>query len=222
MNIVITGVGKGIGYELTKILSKEHNVLGISRNTSHLASNEKLLTLSLDLTKEESISTIEQFIISQFKNIDILINNAGILVNKPFAQLEFSEINNMIEVNLMAPFKITQCLIPFMKKGSHIVNIGSMGGFQGSVKFPGLSFYSASKGALAVLTECLAEELKEQGIQVNCLALGAAQTEMLSNAFPGFKAPLSAFEMAQHIADFALHGNQYFNGKILPVSVSTP
>ena len=97
-----------------------------------------------------------------------------------------------------------------------------MGGYQGSSKFPGLSLYSASKGALSILSECMAEELGEKGIKVNCLALGAAQTEMLEKAFPGYQAPLSANEMAEFISDFAINGHRYFNGKILPISVSTP
>ena len=109
-----------------------------------------------------------------------------------------------------------------MNTNSHIVNIGSMGGFQGSAKFKGLSLYSAAKGAVAVLTESMAEEFKERGIKVNALALGAVQTEMLASAFPGYKAPLTAGQMAEFIADFALNGHKYFNGKILPVSLSTP
>ncbi len=97
-----------------------------------------------------------------------------------------------------------------------------MGGVQGSEKFQGLSLYSASKAALAVFTECLAEELKTHNVKANALALGAVQTEMLSHAFPTYKAPLQASEMADYIADFALNGHQYYNGKILPVSLSTP
>ncbi|HTX88115.1 MAG TPA: SDR family oxidoreductase, partial [Bacteroidales bacterium] len=96
------------------------------------------------------------------------------------------------------------------------------GGVQGSKKFSGLSAYSASKGALAVLTEVLAEELAEREIRVNCLALGSAQTEMFEKAFPGLKAQLSAHQMAQFIADFAVNTGKYFNGKIIPVSVSVP
>jgi NAD(P)-dependent dehydrogenase (short-subunit alcohol dehydrogenase family) len=109
-----------------------------------------------------------------------------------------------------------------MDKGSHIVNIASMGGFQGSSKYPGLSCYSASKAALACLTECLAGEFTESGIKVNCLALGSVQTEMLEEAFPGYKAPVDAQEMAEFIADFALKGHKFFNGKILPVAVNNP
>ena len=97
-----------------------------------------------------------------------------------------------------------------------------MGGFQGSTKFAGLSAYSSSKSALSGLTECLAEELKDRNIAVNCLALGAVQTEMLGKAFPGYKAPLSAAKMAEFICEFALTGQLFFNGKIIPVSSTTP
>jgi NAD(P)-dependent dehydrogenase (short-subunit alcohol dehydrogenase family) len=97
-----------------------------------------------------------------------------------------------------------------------------MGGYQGASKFPGLSAYSSSKGALANLSECLAEEFKEDGIKVNCLALGAVQTEMLEAAFPGFQAPVSPVQMACHILNFAESGHTVYNGKVLPVSVSTP
>jgi NAD(P)-dependent dehydrogenase (short-subunit alcohol dehydrogenase family) len=107
-----------------------------------------------------------------------------------------------------------------MKKGSHILNISSMGGFQGSVKFPGLSYYSASKAALACLSECLALEFDELGIKVNCLALGSVQTEMLEEAFPGYKAPIDAKKIGEFIADFAINGNKFINGKIIPVALT--
>jgi NAD(P)-dependent dehydrogenase (short-subunit alcohol dehydrogenase family) len=115
-----------------------------------------------------------------------------------------------------------KALLPLMNINSHIVNIGSMGGFQGSAKFNGLAAYSASKAALHILTECLAQELVEDKISVNCLALGSAQTEMLEKAFPGYQSPVAAFEMGKYIADFALTGHRFFNGKILPVAMVTP
>jgi NAD(P)-dependent dehydrogenase (short-subunit alcohol dehydrogenase family) len=97
-----------------------------------------------------------------------------------------------------------------------------MGGFQGSAKYKGLSYYSASKAALACLTECLANEFTEYGICINCLALGAVQTEMFDEAFPGYKAPVDAKQMAEFIAGFALTGHKFFNGKILPVAINNP
>jgi NAD(P)-dependent dehydrogenase (short-subunit alcohol dehydrogenase family) len=72
------------------------------------------------------------------------------------------------------------------------------------------------------LSELLAEEYKAQQISFNVLALGAVQTEMLQEAFPGYIAPLSAQKMADYIYDFSLNGNQYYNGKVLQVSSSTP
>jgi NAD(P)-dependent dehydrogenase (short-subunit alcohol dehydrogenase family) len=126
------------------------------------------------------------------------------------------------KVNVFAVAELTRQLLPFFSKGSHIVNISSIGGVQGSVKFPGLAVYSSSKGALLTLTELLAEEYKEQQIIFNALALGAVQTEMLAEAFPGYKASVSANEMADYICNFALNGHKYYNGKILQVSSTTP
>ncbi len=137
-------------------------------------------------------------------------------------QLQESDFVEMLQSNYIGHVRIIQSLLKFMGDGSHILNIGSMGGFQGSAKFNGLSAYSASKAALHTLTECLAQELVEQGIKVNCLALGSAQTEMLEQAFPGYESPVMAFEMGKYIADFAVSGHRFFNGKVLPVAVSTP
>ena len=144
------------------------------------------------------------------------------LINKPFLETSGDDLASMFESNVLGHFNMIQHLLPLMGSGSHIVNIGSMGGFQGSVKFPGLSAYSASKAALHTLTECLAFELPETGIKINCLALGSAQTEMLEKAFPGYQSPVLAFEMGKYVADFARTGHKFFNGKILPVAVTTP
>ena len=108
-----------------------------------------------------------------------------------------------------------------MKKG-HVVNIASMGGIQGSLKFSGLSAYSSTKGALITLTECLAEEYKNKNVSFNAIAFGAVQTEMLSEAFPNYKAPLTAAEAAKFVGDFAVNGQKYFNGKVLQMALSTP
>lgn len=235
MNIVITGASRGIGFEIAKQLTStgNHEIVAISRNGQGLkafkdACNKSNLKVHLspiefDLASKVSFS---EHLIPQIKqhisSIDILINNAGYLVNKPLLELSDADAEQMVNVNFTSAFKLIKATLPLMTKNSHVVNIGSMGGFQGSSKFLGLSVYSASKAALACLTECCAEETKGSGVSFNCLALGAVSTEMLSEAFPGYKAPLSAKEMATFIVDFALNGNKYFNGKILPVTISTP
>ncbi len=224
MNIVITGAGKGIGFEVCKLFlaNPNHEIVAISRDIKQLtalaASNDMLHTVSMDLENED----YHQIISHLPGNIDILINNAGYLVNKPFDQITGHDIEKSFKVNFTAPFNLIQLLLPHFNKNSHIVNISSMGGYQGSSKFPGLSVYSASKSALACLTECLAEELKSHQIKSNCLCLGAVQTEMLQTAFPGFQAPLKPTEMAEYICDFARKAHHVMNGKIIPVSLSTP
>ncbi len=224
MNIVITGAGKGIGLELSKLfVENNHNTIAISRNINTLKKidNPFLRPISFDLTSVD-YSDLLEFMSKELGSIDILINNAGLLINKNFNNLTDADFDTIFNTNVKAVFKLTQTVLPLFNKNAHIVNISSMGGVQGSSKFPGLSLYSASKGAVSILTECLAEELKEEHISVNALALGAVQTEMLENAFPGFKAPISAHEMAKYIYEFALTGHKYYNGKVLPVSSSTP
>ena len=163
-------------------------------------------------------------VMTQMGQLDGLVNNAGLLINKPFLETMDSDWMTQFQVNVFGPAQLSRHLFPHLKKSNsaHIVNIGSMGGYQGSSKFPGLSAYSSSKAALATLTECLAEEWKGEGIHVNCLALGAVGTEMLQEAFPGYEPPLGAKAMAAYIGDFVLHQQTFYNGKILPVSISTP
>jgi short-subunit dehydrogenase len=224
-NILITGTSRGIGFELAQLFAKNNcNVLALSRNTAPLdALNSKHITsLSVDLSNENDLKKVTDFISNNWKSVDILINNAGKLINKPFNELSSSDFLEVYKVNVFAVAELTKQLLPFLKKGSHVVNISSIGGIQGSMKFPGLAAYSSSKGALLTLTELLAEEYKEQGIAFNALALGAVQTEMLNEAFPGYKAPVSALEMANYIYNFALTGAKFYNGKILQVSSTTP
>lgn len=144
------------------------------------------------------------------------------LVNRPFADTTIEDIQETISTNYLAPSLLIKALLPHLTSGAHVVNIASMGGFQGSAKFAGLSAYSAAKGAIAILTECLAEEYKGSGFRFNCLAFGAVNTEMFQQAFPGHTAPLEAADMGKFVADFALNQARYFNGKVIPVSSTTP
>lgn len=233
MKIVVSGASSGIGFELVKLFCKQgHAVFAFARSADKLnnleiecaeiSSQGQLSVYPFDILKFDNYPSLIDEIETKLNTVDILINNAGLLVNKAFKDCDLNDFGHSFSVNVKAPFYLINQLLPVFSKNAHIVNIGSMGGFQGSAKFSGLSLYSASKGALAILSECLAEELREDDIKVNCLALGATQTEMLEAAFPDYKAPLSANEMANYIVDFALNGHKYFNGKVLPISLSTP
>lgn len=224
-HIVITGTSRGIGLEMVKLFSKSgHRVLALSRNIQPVKELdlEGVTALSCDITNEASLDEVYAFIHAKWERVDVLINNAGAILNKPFKESSMTEFKRIYDTNLFGVVGLIQKVLPFMGKAGHVVNISSMGGVQGSVKFPGLSAYSSSKGALISLTEMLAEEYKELGPSFNVLALGAVQTEMLEEAFPGYNAPIQAIEMAQYIVDFSLTANKYYNGKLLQVSNSTP
>jgi 3-oxoacyl-[acyl-carrier protein] reductase len=224
-NIVITGTSRGIGFELAKQFAENgHQVLALSRSTGPLlAVNHKNITvLSVDISDGKDLNKVTDFIKNTWKKVDVLINNAGKLINKPFTELSSEDFLEVYKVNVFGVAEITKLMIPFLQKGSHVVTISSIGGIQGSLKFPGLAAYSSAKGAVITLSELLAEEYKEQQIAFNVLALGAVQTEMLEEAFPGYQAPLSAVEMADYIYNFSLTGNKFYNGKVLQVSSSNP
>ncbi len=231
MNIIINGGSRGIGKEVVLNLAADKNnqILVTGRNENLLKAlqescpNENVSYLTMDISVfEKETEAVKDQIYNRFSRVDILINIAGFLVVKDFLKISGQEARNMMDTNFFGPAALIKLLVPLMPARSHIINISSMGGFQGSSKYRGLSYYSASKAALSCLTECLAEELLEAGIAVNCLALGSVQTEMFESAFPGFKAPLSPVEMAEFISYFALNGNRFFNGKILPVAVNNP
>lgn len=223
-NIIITGTSRGIGYELALQLGNAgHQVLAISRKTpQELIEHQNITCLSIDLSKEEELNQVGDYLSQTWKKVDIIVHNAGSLLFKPFLETSTHDFEKIYKVNVFGLASLTRICVPYMVKGSHVVTISSMGGIQGSLKFPGLAAYSSSKGAVITLSELLSEEYKEQGIAFNVLALGAVQTEMLAEAFPGYEAPISAREMADYIANFALSGNKYYNGKVLQVSSTNP
>lgn len=235
MKIVITGASSGIGFETAIELAADpgNTVVALARSAEKLEKladavrhrnlKSVIYTIPFDIVTGNYKKVLLPFLVKNLETIDILINNAGALVQRSFDDLDTIDFLSMLQSNFLGHVNMIQHLLPMLKvNGGHIVNIGSMGGFQGSVKFPGLSAYSASKAAFHSLTECLALELAESNIKVNCLALGSAQTEMLEKAFPGYQSPVSATDMGKFVAQFSLTGNRFFNGKILPVSGTTP
>lgn len=219
--VVIVGGSKGIGKKLiNEFSSKDFIVYSFARSFEN-HSEDNILYFKIDLGNPNFIESFKKTIDS-IPQIDYLINNAGSIVVKPFTELSHQDILTCYQVNVIAVMQCIQACIPKLHSKSHVVSISSMGGFQGSMKFPGLSAYSTSKAAVASLTELLAEEYKESGIAFNCLCLGAVQTEMLEKAFPGYEAPLNPSEMAKYIADFTQNAHNYLKGKIIPVSLTNP
>lgn len=223
--VVITGTSRGIGFELVKLFASSGVVvfsLSRKQDTIKALNLSNVHAISCDLSSTSSLNDAATQILEHTKHIDMVIHNAGVLVNKPFEQITSVDFQNCYAVNVFGVAALTQVLLPAMNNDSHVVAISSMGGVQGSAKFPGLAAYSSAKAAVITLFELLAEEYKENGPSFNTLALGAVQTEMLEEAFPGYQAPVTALEMATYIKDFAITGNKFYNGKVLQVSASTP
>ncbi|WP_281541048.1 SDR family NAD(P)-dependent oxidoreductase [Maribacter aestuarii] len=224
-NVIVTGASRGIGLELVRLFAGDgHNVLALSRNIRPIDALriDTVSTISMDLSVPSEIEKVHSFVKVNWNQVDILINNAGILLNKPFLETTMEEFEAVYKVNVFGVALMTKAILPKMPKAGHVVTISSMGGVQGSMKFPGLAAYSSSKGAVITMTELWAEEFKESGPSFNVLALGAVQTEMLEEAFPNYQAPITALEMATYIKEFSLTGNKLYNGKLLQVSSSTP
>lgn len=225
MNILITGASRGIGKELVKLFAEnlENTVIVFTTQKGKIPHQKNVKPYFINFLDDKLDKNIEETFNQISLKFDVVINNAGLLIYKPFLNSTLTDLQQLNTVNFYAPYLICQQVAKkYAAPKCHIVNIGSMGGVQGSVKFPGLSVYSATKAALANLTECLAEELKETTIKVNCLALGSVQTEMLQEAFPGYQSKVSAEQMAEYIFQFSTLSGNLFNGKIIPVSVTTP
>lgn len=220
---VVTGASRGIGHDLVQhVANQGHTVYALSRTIKTIKKIPKLFPIAIDITDEKALEEFANQLKDDNVVVDALVNNAGALLNQLFSETTKEDFEAVYRVNVFGLASLTRLLLPLIDPKGHVVNISSMGGIGGSSKFPGLAAYSSSKGAVNILTELLAEEYKESGPSFNALALGAVQTEMLAQAFPGFQAPLSAKEMAQYIFKFAVEGHHFFNGKTLPVSSSTP
>jgi 3-oxoacyl-[acyl-carrier protein] reductase len=220
--ILISGTSSGIGHDLCiQALKLNLNVISISRNIDPTLSLPGVVSYSIDITKKEQIDELKKDLERKKVKIDILVNNAGFLKKELFQDSSIDSFRNTYNVNVFGLAELTRQLLPLINKSGHVVNISSIGGVNGSKKFPGLSIYSSSKSAVIGLTEVLAEEFPS-GPSFNVLALGSVNTKMLNEAFPDYKAQTDSNEMAEYILDFALNGNKLFNGKLISVSKTNP
>ena len=221
-HVWITGASRGIGFETVQaFLEAGHIVVVMTRNTEALSELAVKYDNRLHLSKVDLLN-LSRVALPDFP-VDILINNAGALVNKPFESITQEDLQKVYGTNVFGPIQIIQMLLPQFSPQAHIVNISSVGGVTGSVKFPGLSAYSSSKGAMTILTECLQAEFGDKSDWAfNCLALGAVQTEMLEEAFPGYQAPVHPKDMASYIMSFAMNNSRVMRGRVVEVALSTP
>jgi NAD(P)-dependent dehydrogenase (short-subunit alcohol dehydrogenase family) len=233
-SVLITGAGSGIGREVClSFLTSGWNVIGLLRNVVQGESLKNACedlrgTLSLihvDLNDSDFLDSITNGLSDlDIDSLDVLINVAGGLDVKELNDIDETHLKSMMRINFEVPVLLTKELIPFLSNGgsSNIINITSMSGFQGSVRFPGLSIYGASKAALGSWTESIAVELVSKNIHANALAIGSVNTDMLQKAFPDYEATINPEEMAEYIYSFASLGYKFYNGKTLSVAITNP
>lgn len=215
---LITGASRGIGRETAlSLLEIGHEVHATSRTHCELIG---CTTYTLDYTVPESRAQFS----SKLNGLlfDGLILNAGALVNRPFRELSPSDFDLMAAANWSGHALLVQALLPNLAPGAHVVFISSMGGYQGASKYPGLLAYATSKMAMAGLAESMQSELGPEGFSFNALCLGAVQTEMLAEAFPGYEAPVDPQTMGSSIAHFAVNGHKTQAGQVIAWAKSNP
>lgn len=229
LSVCITGSGGGLGFELIHSFLRETDlhVAAVTRNGEALQqklksveNKERISIIQADITTDEGRAEVYNAL-KELPELGYLIHNAGMLVFKPFGEITETELTEVYSINVFAPFMLTQKLMPLMKR-THSINISSIGGVGGSMKFAGLSAYSSSKAALNCLTEMWSEEFKDTDNVFNCLALGSVETEMFKTAFPGVSAASSTRNMADYIVSFALRAPSVMRGKIISLSISNP
>lgn len=189
-NVIVTGAASGVGKELTKqLLKKGCNVAGIDINKDNLKlleeelNSKKLKTYVVDMGSSESIKKFREEYKKDYSDVDIIINNAGII--QPFVNVENLDdatINKVMNVNFFGPVNLIRYFMEDLTKDrseQYIVNVSSMGGF---FPFPGQTIYGASKAALKIFTEGLYAELERTNVRVMIVLPGAMNTNITKNS----------------------------------------
>jgi dihydroanticapsin dehydrogenase len=228
---IVTGGSRGIGRAVATLFAQHGaQVVITSRNKSEFEYSENILEISGDIRKTKDVENVVKKTIETFGRIDILINNAGILPKiKPLHEISEEEWNEVIDVNLTGQFRFTKTVIPhLMKTSGCIVNVSSDAGLKSFENFEA-DAYTASKGALVLLTKAWAVEYAKYKIRVNCVCPGIIETDMtkpwLENdadrAMAVAEHPIGRIGMPNDVARAILYlaseDSSWITGAILPV-----
>lgn len=181
--VFITGGSSGIGKAIGVFLkSKGHTVIGTTRFIDQKKSDSAIELVSMDVTNTSSIRLAINGTVEKYGRIDVLINNAGIGITGPVEETPGSEINKVMKTNFSGPVQVMQAVLPHMRhaKKGLIINITSIAGYMG---LPYRGVYSASKGALELITEAIRIETKDFGVHITNLAPGDFATNIADGRF---------------------------------------
>jgi NAD(P)-dependent dehydrogenase (short-subunit alcohol dehydrogenase family) len=207
---LITGGGRGIGAATAEALARKGaRVIVASRTQTELTATVARIqadgldaaALTLDVADEAAVDAAFARIAAEQGRLDILVNNAAILLGGPFAEMAMADWDRLLAVNLRGAVLCARQAFRLMREcGGAIVNVSSLGGVPGTEKFPGYAAYTVSKFALTGLTEALAAEGREYRIRVNAVAPGAVDTTMLRQAAPHLRTRTGPADVAKVIA----------------------
>jgi NAD(P)-dependent dehydrogenase (short-subunit alcohol dehydrogenase family) len=189
--VMITGASRGLGRALSLACAREGAALVVnSRNEDSLkpvageaeGAGAEVLAVAADVSVEEDVEKLVNEAVGRFGEVDVLINNAGLLGPRvPIEEYPESEWRQVIDANLTAPFLLAKSVIPHMPEGGSIINVTSGVSIEGRAEW---GAYSVSKFGVEGLTQILAAELKDRGIRVNSVDPGGMRTEMRAAAYP--------------------------------------
>ena len=207
---LITGGGRGIGAATAEALARKGaRVIVASRTEAELATTVMQLraaglsawSLKLDVADGAAVDAAFARIAAEQGRLDLLVNNAAILLSGPFAEMAMADWDQVLAINLRGAVLCARQAFRLMReRGGAIVNVSSLGGVPGTEKFPGYAAYTVSKFALTGLTEALAAEGREHNIRVNAVAPGAVDTAMLRQAAPHLRTRTGPADVAKVIA----------------------
>ena len=193
--VLITGGSSGIGKSIGEFLcQKGFTVFGTSRNPERITESRFPL-LTMDVRNTESIQKAVSHIIGATGRIDVLINNAGVGITGPLEEIPTAELKNNFETNFFGPIEVIKACLPQMRaqQSGLIINITSIAGYMG---LPFRGVYSASKGALELVTEAISMEVKHFGISLVNVAPGDFATNIAAGRYHAPVIPGSAYEQS--------------------------
>jgi NAD(P)-dependent dehydrogenase (short-subunit alcohol dehydrogenase family) len=178
---LVTGASKGLGLSLVKkLLNEGHKVAATTRTVDALEKESAdFLPLQVDITDEQSVNNAIERAIDTFGTIDVIVNNAGYIQFGTLEELSNEEVRRNFDTNVFGSLNVIRCIMPHFRerKSGHIINISSIAGLIGT--FPSCGIYSATKFALAGLTESLSAEAKEFGVKATVVYPGYFRTGFL-------------------------------------------
>ncbi len=225
---IITGAGRGVGKATARRFAREGaRIVLFSRTPGPLHETAagiareggQALSIAGDVSREEDVRALFQRAMETYGRVDILVNCAGIVIVRPFVDMDAETWDRVIAVNLRGTFLCCREAFRIMaaQQSGVIINLSSLSGVKGVEKFPGLSAYNVSKSGVAGLTEILAVEGKPYHIRVCAVSPGAVDTELLRQAAPHLKAGMTADDLAEILLFLAGDSGRMLSGSNIEI-----